>query len=352
MTGTIRTRARQTLRSPRLRLATRLAVGVGVLLAVVARVGTGPLLHGIQSLDGRTIGAALVLGAIATVAAAWRWRIIAARLGLLLPLPNSVAMYYRSQFLNTVLPGGVVGDVHRAIAAGHRTEIGSSGRSVALERAAGQVVQVTLAVVVLAFFGAEFEGPLLATVAIGLGAVAIAGIAIGLVSLRARRMLLREPRRLGAALGSPAVAIRVSALSVIVVACHIATFTIATAAVGTAVAPLRMLTLAFVVLLGASIPLNVGGWGPREGIAGWAFALAGFGAAAGVSASTLFGALTIISVAPGAVITAVSALRRRRTEAAAPRPAEPAAGPQRARAPIRSTYSPFALAAATKEKTP
>jgi hypothetical protein len=75
-----------------------------------------------------------------------------------------------------------------------------------------------------------------------------------------------------------------------------------------------MLVLALVVLLGASIPVNVGGWGPREGVAGWAFAVAGLGAAAGVAASTLFGVLTVVSVLPGAIAMVVLAVRRRRAE--------------------------------------
>jgi 5-amino-6-(5-phosphoribosylamino)uracil reductase len=98
---------------------------------------------------------------------------------------------------------------------------------------------------------------------------------------------------------------------VIVIACHVATFTIATAAIGERVPALQLLSLAFVVLLGASIPLNIGGWGPREGVAGWAFAVAGLGASAGVAASTLFGVLAIISVAPGAIATVVFAARVR-----------------------------------------
>ncbi|MCU1556204.1 MAG: flippase-like protein, partial [Microbacteriaceae bacterium] len=102
------------------------------------------------------------------------------------------------------------------------------------------------------------------------------------------------------------------------IACHAATFTIATAAVGESVPPPKMLALAFVILLGASIPLNIGGWGPREGIAGWAFALAGFGASTGVAASTLFGVLAIISVAPGAIVMVVFAARQRKANNAVP----------------------------------
>jgi uncharacterized membrane protein YbhN (UPF0104 family) len=313
---------RQAMRSTRLRLITRLVVEVGVLIAVIAHVGTGPLLRGLLSLDGRTIGAALLLAAVATAAAAWRWRIIATRLGVKLRWSTAIGMYYQSQFLNTVLPGGIVGDVHRAVARGQGAEsIKQTSRSVAIERTAGQVVQLAVALTVLAWFGAEFEGYLLATLAVGLGTIVIALLVTVVVSARARKALIHEARELRAGLGSARVSVQVAFASVVVIACHVATFTIATAAVGESVPAGRMLALAFVVLLGASIPLNIGGWGPREGIAGWAFALTGFGAAAGVAASTLFGALVIISVIPGAVVTAVSAVRRGKANYPVLRPA-------------------------------
>jgi uncharacterized membrane protein YbhN (UPF0104 family) len=324
MTTVIRVRLRRTARSTWFRLTSRLVVGLGVLIAVIAHVGTGPMLHGLLSLDGRTIGAALILALVATVAAAWRWRLIAARLGVDLRWSISVGRYYQSQFLNTVVPGGIVGDVHRAVTVGHGTEnIKQTARSVVIERTAGQIVQLALAFIVLACFGAEFEGYLLAALAIGLGAIVVALLVTAVASARGRKVLLHEARELRAGLGSVRASVQVAIASVIVIACHVATFTIATTAVGESVPPLRMLTLAFVILLGASIPLNIGGWGPREGIAGWAFALAGFGASAGVAASTLLGILAIISVAPGAIVTVVFAARRHKANNAVPTPIAP-----------------------------
>ena len=44
------------------------------------------------------------------------------------------------------------------------------------------------------------------------------------------------------------------------------------AAVGVPLSPARLVPLALVVLLAGSVPLNVGGWGPREGVAAWVFA--------------------------------------------------------------------------------
>jgi hypothetical protein len=121
--------------------------------------------------------------------------------------------------------------------------------------------------------------------------------------------LLHEAHELRAGLGSPLTCMQVAVASAVVVCCHVGTFMIATAAVGESVPPAQLVSLAFIVLLGASIPLNIGGWGPREGVAGWAFAVAGFGASAGVAAATLFGVLAIIAFAPGALVMILAARR-------------------------------------------
>ncbi|MFX3756323.1 lysylphosphatidylglycerol synthase domain-containing protein, partial [Streptococcus suis] len=80
--------------------------------------GTQPFLRGIAAVSPPAVAAAVKLAAVATVAAAWRWRVVAAGFGLQLGWRESVAAYYRSQFLNAVLPGGIVGDVHRALSHG------------------------------------------------------------------------------------------------------------------------------------------------------------------------------------------------------------------------------------------
>jgi glycosyltransferase 2 family protein len=290
------------LASQRIRLATRLVVGGGVLLFLLARVGAAPFIHGLLSIHLWSIAAALALGAVATAAMAWRWRTIALRLGADIPWWSAVALYYQSQFLNTVLPGGVLGDINRAVVQGRRTEsVGGSPRSVVLDRAFGQLVQVALALVVVACFGVEFEGYLLSWLGIGLGVLVCVVLAARAASARVRSLLRRERDELSAAIGSRAALAQVATASGIAVACHIATFAVAATSVGVNLPPLRLAAIALVVLLAASIPLNVGGWGPREGIAGWAFAVAGLGVAAGVAAATLFGVLTAISVTPGAL---------------------------------------------------
>ncbi|MCP2369047.1 uncharacterized membrane protein YbhN (UPF0104 family) [Agromyces flavus] len=297
----------------------RTLAGLAVLVAVVAGVGSEPFLRALSSVDPGLVFVALVLSAVATVAAAWRWSTIAGRLGVALGVREAVAWYYRSQFLNTVVPGGVVGDVERAVTQGRDAgNLPQAARAVVIERTVGQLVQVAIAVLVLVYLGSEFQGVLLPVLGIGLVLLVLAVLGTAASSARARRAMRRELGELAAGIGSPVVLLRVVIASVVVVGCHVATLGVAVAAVGASVPPLRLAALALVVLVSGSIPLNVGGWGPREGVAGWAFAVAGLGASTGVAASALFGVLTMISVAPGLVVAVGSTVRRARTHSATP----------------------------------
>jgi len=67
-----------------------------------------------------------------------------------------------------------------------------------------------------------------------------------------------------------------------------------------------------VIQIAAGIPLSVGGWGPREGAAAWAFAAAGLGAANGVTVATLYAVVMLAAVTPGAGLLLGDAIRRRR----------------------------------------
>ncbi len=98
--------------------------------------------------------------------------------------------------------------------------------------------------------------------------------------------------------------------SVVVVAGHAATFLIAARTAGSTASPVRMLPLALLVLLAMGVPTNIGGWGPREGVAAWAFAAAGLGAAQGVATAVVYGVMVLVASLPGAVVLVVAWLRR------------------------------------------
>ncbi|MFB8146432.1 lysylphosphatidylglycerol synthase domain-containing protein [Microbacterium sp. NPDC056003] len=290
----------------------RAAIGLVVLVAIVAAVGAEPFVRGFAAVSPAAIGAAVLLAAAATAAAAWRWRILAGRLGLRLGWLESIGAYYRSQFLNTVLPGGVVGDVHRAVAHGRSVDqLAQAARAVAAERAAGQAVQLVLAVGVLAAIGFSAYSPAMTVLLVSV-MLAIAALTIAAANRRARSALGREWAMLRGAFATPGAVLGVVASSTVVVVAHVATFLVACAAVGIDAPAERVGAAAVIAVLASSIPLSIGGWGPREGAAAWAFGAVGVGAAAGLTAATAYGALATIALAPGAAIVAVSLVRRRR----------------------------------------
>ena len=255
--------------STSVRWAARVAPLVGavaVLAAVVWRVGGGPFVDGLDAVTAPSLAAAAALGAVATVGCAWRWALVAQNLGLQLPLRAAVPAYYRSQFLNSTLPAGVLGDVHRA--ASHGREVGDLGRSlraVAWERTAGQVVQLGLGLVVLAVCPSPVRSSYL------LVAPAAGGVA-ALVLLVSHGRPARRPSRIGRTVQAArddarhALLVRRSwpgivAASVVVVIAHLGTFLIAARAAGSAAPPVRLLPLGVLVLLAMALPLSVGGWG-------------------------------------------------------------------------------------------
>lgn len=286
-----------------LRAAARTAAGLAVVAGTIAVVGVGPFLQGIASVSPASIVVAVALAGVATAAAAWRWRIVATGFGLPLAWGDAMSAYYRSQFLNTVLPGGVVGDIHRAYVHGRSQDrVDLAARAVAAERIAGQVVQTVVTLAILLPLGLATPLAPLAWIA---GAVTVSlAVAAGAVAAtaRGRRLLRREYRMLRPLLARPLDLVGIAAASVVVVAAHAAVFVVAGLAVGVPADPRDLALVALIVLAASAIPLSVGGWGPREAASAAAFALVGLGAAAGLAVSTAFGVLTVAAVLPGAFV--------------------------------------------------
>ena len=84
---------------------------------------------------------------------------------------------------------------------------------------------------------------------------------------------------------------------------------------------LALLPPLLLALIAMGLPISVGGWGPREGVAALAFWMAGLGAPLGVTTSVAYGALALIASLPGGVV--LLARRFGRTRPAAEPLAEP-----------------------------
>jgi len=291
----------------RWRLGLRLATPI-VVLGLLWNLADGPgALALLGDLDWTYIVLALVAVNLQTLASAWRWHCVAARLGQDISVRQAVAEYYLSQVVNQSLPGGVLGDAARAVRARHKVGLGIAAKAVIIERLAGQIAMFSL----LGFgLGWAMLIPGGLVLAIEPWQIAVAGAAVGLVALAiglARRAAgKRWPRGFGAALHAALVAdgawVEQALLGVVIVTLNLASFTLCALATGTALGIEAVLVLVPLILCAMLIPASVAGWGFREGAAAALFPLAGATATAGFAASVAFGLVILAASLPGLLV--------------------------------------------------
>jgi uncharacterized membrane protein YbhN (UPF0104 family) len=290
------------------------AAVLAVLAVLLIRVGAAPFLAGVQRLTVLAILTTVGLTAGATLLSAWRWTLVSRALGSPLPLGAAVGSYYRSQLVNTVLPGGVAGDVERGLRTG-----GAPGRRlhglrvVAWDRAAAQGVQLAVSAGILLAFDTPLRpaGAVLgALLGVLTGGLLLAGrVRRGRQDGRLRRAAVALRRDLRGILGRPRTLLLAVAASALVALLHASVFVLAAVVAGAAFDPVRLLPLAIAVQVAMVAPVGFGGLGAREGTAAVVFAGAGLGAAQGVTAAIAYGALALIAVLPGVVPLMLTRLR-------------------------------------------
>ncbi len=294
----------------------RLLGGATVLAVLLWQFGTGPFTDAWRLTTWPAVLGALAITAACTLTSAWRWRTVARAFGVPLSRRESVTAYYRSQFLNATLPGGILGDAHRAVRHGRDVgDVPAGLRATVWERGTGQVVQVGILLVTLATLASPLR-PL---------APLAAGVLLALAA--AGSFVLGRPTRVAADLRSllvPGTAARVVVASTGSTAGHVAVFVIAVRSVGVDVSWSVLLTAGLVALVGSSVPVSVAGWGLREGITAWVFGVVGLGAASGLTVSVVYGVLAAVATLPGALVLLADACERRsraRVEVREPVPA-------------------------------
>jgi uncharacterized membrane protein YbhN (UPF0104 family) len=294
----------------------KVVAGVGILVALVVRLGAQAFVDGLTAIGFGSVLAALALGLLTTVASAARWCIVARGLGLRLPLAAAVSDCYRAVFLNSVLPAGVLGDVHRAVGYGRSIgDVGRGVRVVAIERVTGQLAIIVVGLGVLLASRPTLLGAMVPGRSGGAELLAVL-VALGAAVL----WTARHPRaaRIRTALRSACTEARsgalsrstwpgLLALSVVTLAGYLALFFVAARVAGSHASLGELLPLLVLGLLAMALPLNIGGWGPREGVMAVAFGAVGLGAAQGLTTAVVYGVLSLIACLPGAVVLLLAA---------------------------------------------
>ena len=301
----------------------RMLGGAGIIALLLWRLGTGAFLDGLRIINAPALLLAFVIGVTTTLFSAWRWCLVARGLGLRLSLRTAVADYYKALFLNAALPGGVLGDVDRAVRHGRdEGDVGRSVRAVVLERTAGQIVLVSVGLIVLLTVPSPVLSELRRHGPVA-GIVALVAAVVGVVAVLLWARLRRGSSKVSAAARAGAAEIRTGLLgkrnlpgivlaSTVVLLGHLATFVVAARAAGSAAPLLRLAPLMLLALLAMSLPVNVGGWGPREGVTAWAFGAAGLSAGQGLTIAVAYGLLAFVAALPGAVVLIVRGVARMR----------------------------------------
>jgi uncharacterized membrane protein YbhN (UPF0104 family) len=284
--------------------------GVAILAVLVWRLGTGAFVDGLRVITVWSVLAALGIGLLTTVFCAWRWCLVARRLGLELTLPAAVTDYYRALFLNAVLPAGVLGDVHRAVSHGRQSgDLRRGVRAVVLERVAGQVALLVLGVAVLLTqptLVSAIAGDLVPSRTVVLVTVCLLAVLLGMIAWakwgtstskwRSGLATTLTDARLG--LFSP----RVFLFSALALGGHLLLFVVAARVAGSDASLGQLVAPLVLALLVMGLPVNIGGFGPREAITTVAFGAAGLGATQGLTVSVVYGVLALAASLPGAAV--------------------------------------------------
>ena len=239
-----------------------------------------------------------------TIASAWRWHRVAARLDQHIPPAHAVAEYYVSQLVNQSLPGGVLGDAARAVRARHQAGLGIAARAVIIERLAGQLAMFGLLAVALVWALLTPGGLELAIGADQLWAGALVLLVLAALALLAWALARRSwgqqtGRSISTALFAKGAWIEQLPLAGVIVALNLLSFTLCALATGTTLDAEGIVVLVPLILCAMLIPTTVAGWGFREGAAAALFPLAGATAAAGFAASLAFGLVILAASLPG-----------------------------------------------------
>lgn len=302
--------------------ALKLALSAGLIWLLVERIEIGAVAERLTQLAPGTIAAGLALLLVQQVLAGWRWRIVSYRVGVPLGFVTAFRLLFVGLFFNQTLVSSIGGDAVRlwfvrSLAVG----TASAFRSVLIDRLVGLA---GLFLIVAATLPVLLE--LVATPSARAGVLAVLGTGIGVFALlllldrlpvlpqrlrtkgaldefaQAFRRVLLDARTGFSAMGLSLGVHLLSALTVFVLA----------RGIGVEVSFGQMVVLVPPVILVATLPISVAGWGVREGAMVTALGFVGVAPADAFAVSVIFGLALVVIALPGGAIWLIGLRRRAR----------------------------------------
>ena len=279
-----------------------LKVTVSILLLYVSLRSVNLAALG-ERLIGINIGwvlAALLLQGVQVVLQAARWRAIALGCGAALAARAALGMCFIATFFNQVLPSTIGGDAARIwLLARGGGGWARAAYSVLIDRIAGVFALAVIVIGCLPWTLALVQDPIARAILVLIGAGAVAGaivfILIGLLRLplldrfAPARHLVQVSRIARRLCQSPRSAVTIGTLSFGIHFLTIASIWCLAQSVAASASFVLLMFMIPPVILIATVPISIAGWGLREGSMIAAFTVAGLAAGDGLIVSVLFG---------------------------------------------------------------
>jgi len=299
----------------------KVAVSILLLYLSLRRVNLGSLGHQLGGLNLRWMTFIFLVFCAQMVLLALRWREIVMICGAKLPLVNALSYSFIGQFFSQVLPSTVGGDAVRIwLLARFGAGWPKASYSVLIDRVVGVSILAVLVVVCLPWTFNMIHDPIAraALTLIGFG-VLVGGLiflALGVTRLRAMERWwitrhLATASRVAWRLCRSVTGARVATYSL---AIHLMTVMVAWGAAMAAHAAVDLIHTLFLVLpvvLIATIPVSIAGWGVRESAMILAFSYAGLAESDGLIVSILFGVVNLSVGVIGGIVWVADGYRWR-----------------------------------------
>jgi uncharacterized protein (TIRG00374 family) len=296
-----------------LSLLAKATISILLLYLSLHSVDVGTLGARLSRFESGWVVLALFLLTVQVVLLAVRWRNISAACGANLPFILALQISFIATFFNQVLPSTVGGDSVRIwLFARKGAGWASAIYSVLIDRIAGVFVLALIVIACLPLTFSLIHDPIARAVLLVIGVGVITGtLLFVLIGQRFRQWFDRWmlTRHLAAASRITAALCSSHRNAAIVFACSVAiqliTVTAAWCCAKAIASPVSFAQILFLmppVLLIATLPVSIAGWGVRESSFMFAFAYAGLAQSDGLVISILFGAASFIVGMAGGII--------------------------------------------------
>jgi uncharacterized protein (TIRG00374 family) len=307
------------MRRPLLMLA-KATISILLLYFSLHSVDVGALGARLSRLESGWIFLALLVLTFQVMLLAVRWRSISAACSASLPFISALQISFIATFFNQVLPSTVGGDSMRIwLFARKGAGWARATYSVLIDRIAGVFVLALIVIACLPFTFSLIHDPIARAVLLVIGIGVITGtLVFVLIGQRFRQLFDRWmlTRHLAAAARISAALCSSRSDAAIVFACSVAIHLITAAAawccakaIASPVSFAQILFLMPPVLLIATLPVSIAGWGVRESSFMFAFAHAGLAQTDGLVISILFGAASFVVGMAGGIVWIAHGLR-------------------------------------------